>query len=95
MHITRHLSLDGDQLVDLADPARGMSKQAMGALVDSAEAWGWCRRPTRTMRAARRALHRRQGWRGWRPSQRRGPGRSRTSRAEVGADVAAVARPLA
>ena len=39
VHITRHLSLHGDRLVDLAERA-GMSKQAMGALVDQCEAWG-------------------------------------------------------
>jgi len=39
VHITRHLSLRGDRLGDLAERA-GMTKQAMGALVDQCEAWG-------------------------------------------------------
>lgn len=39
VHITRHLALNGSRLVDLADSA-GMSKQAMGKLVDECEAWG-------------------------------------------------------
>lgn len=39
IHITRHLSLEGSRLTDLADLA-GMSKQAMGKLVDQCEAWG-------------------------------------------------------
>ena len=39
VHITRHLSLRGSRLVDLATSA-GMSKQAMGDLVDQCEAWG-------------------------------------------------------
>jgi DNA-binding MarR family transcriptional regulator len=39
IHITRHLSLNGSRLVDLAEQA-GMSKQAMGKLVDQCEAWG-------------------------------------------------------
>jgi len=39
IHITRHLALDGSRLTDLADHA-GMSKQAMGKLVDQCEAWG-------------------------------------------------------
>ncbi len=39
VHITRHLALDGSRLVDLADSA-GMSKQAMGDLVNQCEAWG-------------------------------------------------------
>ncbi len=39
IHITRHLSLAGDRLTDLADSA-GMTKQAMASLVDQCEAWG-------------------------------------------------------
>ena len=39
IHITRHLDLEGTRLTDLAQKA-GMSKQAMGDLVDQCEAWG-------------------------------------------------------
>ena len=39
IHITRHLDLQGVRLTELADKA-GMSKQAMGDLVDQCEAWG-------------------------------------------------------
>ena len=39
IHITRHLPLAGARLTDLA-AAAGMSKQAMGDLVDQCEAWG-------------------------------------------------------
>ena len=39
IHITRHLALQGSRLTDLAQSA-GMSKQAMGTLVDQCEAWG-------------------------------------------------------
>ena len=39
IHITRHLSLQGDRLTDLAERA-GMTKQAMASLVDQCEAWG-------------------------------------------------------
>jgi DNA-binding MarR family transcriptional regulator len=39
IHITRHLELQGTRLTDLADRA-GMSKQAMGDLVDQCAAWG-------------------------------------------------------
>jgi DNA-binding MarR family transcriptional regulator len=39
VHITRHLALEGSRLTDLAQRA-GMSKQAMGDLVDQCEAWG-------------------------------------------------------
>ncbi len=43
IHITRHLALEGSRLTDLAMRA-GMSKQAMGDLVDQCEAWGLVRR---------------------------------------------------
>ncbi len=39
IHITRHLSLAGDRITDLAERA-GMSKQAMADLVDQCVAWG-------------------------------------------------------
>ena len=39
VHITRHLALEGSRLSDLARQA-GMTKQAMGDLVDQCEAWG-------------------------------------------------------
>ncbi|CAM3409188.1 MarR family winged helix-turn-helix transcriptional regulator [Polaromonas hydrogenivorans] len=43
IHITRHLAVGGSRLTDLALSA-GMSKQAMGNLVDQCEAWGIVRR---------------------------------------------------
>ena len=43
IQITRHLALDGMRLTDLAARA-GMTKQAMGALVDQCEAWGLTQR---------------------------------------------------
>ena len=43
IHITRHLGLGGSRLTDLAASA-GMSKQAMGDLVDQCDAWGLVRR---------------------------------------------------
>lgn len=39
VHITRHLNRHGSRLTELAQAA-GMSKQAMGDLVDQCEAWG-------------------------------------------------------
>ena len=39
IHITRHLATEGSRLTELAQRA-GMSKQAMGTLVDQCEAWG-------------------------------------------------------
>jgi DNA-binding MarR family transcriptional regulator len=43
VHITRHLALGGSRLTDLARAA-GMSKQAMGDLVDQCTAWGLVQR---------------------------------------------------
>ena len=43
IHITRHLSLQGSRLTELAQAA-GMSKQAMGNLVNQCEAWGLVKR---------------------------------------------------
>ncbi|MEP6965418.1 MAG: MarR family transcriptional regulator [Polaromonas sp.] len=43
IHITRHLAVGGSRLTDLAASA-GMSKQAMGTLVNQCEAWGLVRR---------------------------------------------------
>ena len=39
VHVTRHLALEGSRLTRLAAQA-GMTKQAMGDLVDQCEAWG-------------------------------------------------------
>ena len=39
VHITRHLGLEGARLTELAQAA-GMTKQAMGTLVNQCEAWG-------------------------------------------------------
>lgn len=43
VHITRHLALEGSRLTELARAA-GMSKQAMGDLVDQCAAWGLVQR---------------------------------------------------
>jgi DNA-binding MarR family transcriptional regulator len=43
VHITRHVALEGSRLTDLAQQA-GMTKQAMGDLVDQCEAWGIVKR---------------------------------------------------
>lgn len=45
IHITRHLALQGSRLTALAQQA-GMTKQAMGKLVNECEAWGLVRRET-------------------------------------------------
>ena len=43
VHITRHLGLQGSRLTELAQAA-GMTKQAMGTLVNQCEAWGLVQR---------------------------------------------------
>jgi DNA-binding MarR family transcriptional regulator len=43
IHITRHLAFEGSRLTELATRA-GVSKQAMGKLVDQCEAWGLVQR---------------------------------------------------
>ena len=45
VHITRHLSLAGNRITDLAEKA-GMTKQAMADLVLQCEAWGLVTRET-------------------------------------------------
>ena len=56
IHITRHLALRGSRLTDLAQSA-GMSKQAMGDLVDQCEAWGLVtRQPDPHDKRARRVV---------------------------------------
>lgn len=55
IHITRHLALEGSRLTDLAQAA-GMSKQAMGDLVDQCEAWGLVTREPDTRDARARLI---------------------------------------
>ncbi len=55
IHITRHLSLQGSRLTELAQAA-GMSKQAMGNLVDQCEAWGLVKRERDSRDARARQL---------------------------------------
>jgi DNA-binding MarR family transcriptional regulator len=56
IHITRHLPLQGARLTELATQA-GMSKQAMGDLVDQCAAWGMvAREPDALDARARRVV---------------------------------------
>lgn len=55
VHITRHLPLDGARLTELAESA-GMSKQAMGDLVDQCEAWNLVRRERDSLDARARRI---------------------------------------
>jgi DNA-binding MarR family transcriptional regulator len=61
IHITRHLAVGGSRLTDLAHSA-GMSKQAMGDLVDQCEAWGLVtRQPDPHDKRARRVVFTKSG----------------------------------
>ena len=55
LHITRHLAHNGARLTDLARQA-GMSKQAMGTLVDQCEAWGMVTREADPLDARARTV---------------------------------------
>lgn len=56
IHITRHLALEGSRLTELAELA-GMSKQAMGKLVDQCEAWGLVARAPDARDARAKLVH--------------------------------------
>ena len=90
IHITRHLDLEGTRLTDLAQKA-GMSKQAMGDLVDQCEAWDLVtREPDPRDARARMVRFRPPGCCGYRPSRTRWRRRARFRR--VGQDVATVVK---
>ncbi len=90
IHLTRHLALEGSRLTDLALQA-GMSKQAMGDLVDQCAAWGIVtRQPGGVDRRARLIVFTDTGllWlRAFRDAVARAEAEFRD---EVGADVATV-----
>lgn len=90
IHITRHLSLQGDRLGDLAQRV-GMSKQAMADLVDQCVAWGLVTRtPDPRDGRARRVCFTPVGL-AWLQGFRDAVAQAETEfRAEVGHDVAAV-----
>ncbi|MDA8523515.1 MarR family winged helix-turn-helix transcriptional regulator [Acidovorax sp. NCPPB 4044] len=90
IHITRHLSLQGDRLTDLAERA-GMAKQSMAALVDQCEAWGLVvREPDLRDARARRVRFTETGL-AWLQAFRDAVARTEEEfRAEVGDAVAAV-----
>lgn len=90
IHITRHLSLQGDRLGDLAQRA-GMSKQAMADLVNQCLAWGLVTRtPDPHDGRARRVCFTPVGL-AWLQGFRDAVAQAEAEfRAEVGNDVAAV-----
>ena len=90
VHITRHLSLQGDRLTDLAQRA-GMTKQSMADLVDQCMAWGLVtRQPDPHDARARRVCFTPTGL-AWLQAFHDAVAQAETEfRAEVGDDVAAV-----
>ena len=90
IHITRHLGLEGARLTELADSA-GMSKQAMGDLVDQCVAWGLVRRePDPLDRRARRVVFTADGL-AWREAFRQAVAQAEAEfREQVGEHVATV-----
>jgi DNA-binding MarR family transcriptional regulator len=90
IHITRHLALEGSRLTDLAERA-GMSKQAMGDLVDQCEAWGLVgREPDPRDRRARQVRFTEAGL-AWLQAFREAVAQAEAEfRVEVGSEVATV-----
>ena len=90
VHITRHLSLAGDRLTDLAQRA-GMTKQSMADLVDQCMAWGLVtRQPDPHDARARRVCFTPTGL-AWLQAFHDAVAQAEAEfRAEVGDDVAAV-----
>lgn len=90
IHITRHLGLQGSRLTELAQLA-GMSKQAMGDLVNQCEAWGLVRREPDPLDArARRIVFTATGL-AWLEGFRQAVAQAEAEfRAEVGDEIATV-----
>ena len=90
IHITRHLALEGSRLTELAERA-GMSKQAMGDLVDQCEAWGLVTREPDPRDARARVVRFTATGLDWLQAFRDAVAQAEAEfRTEVGADVATV-----
>ncbi len=90
IHITRHLSLQGSRLSELADSA-GMTKQAMGDLVTQCEAWGLVQRtPDPQDARARRIVFTETGLAWLRAFEQAVAQTEAEFKQEVGTDVATV-----
>lgn len=90
IHITRHLPLAGARPGELA-VAAGMSKQAMGQLVEQCEAWGLVRREADPLDARSRIVRFTPDGLAWLEAFRQAVGQAEAEfRAEVGDEVAAV-----
>ena len=92
IHITRHLSPQGDRLTDLAERA-GMSKQAMADLIEQGIAWGLVQRqPDPLDRRAKRVVYTATGLE-WYHSFARATAQAEAEfTAAVGEEVATVVR---
>lgn len=92
IHITRHLSLNGSRLTDLAASA-GMTKQAMGNLVDQCAAWGLVQRSADAAdRRTRRIVFTQDGLAWLQAFQEAATQAEAEFHAEVGPEVATVVR---
>lgn len=90
VHITRHLALEGSRLTELAASA-GISKQAMGDLVDQCEAWGLVTREADTRDARARLVKFTPTGLTWLQAFRDAVAQAEAEfRAEVGKDIATV-----
>lgn len=90
IHITRHLALEGSRLTELAQQA-GMSKQAMGDLVDQCEAWGLVARVADEQDGRARRIRFTPAGLAWLQAFREAVAQAEAEfRAEVGAEVATV-----
>ncbi|WP_027016972.1 MarR family winged helix-turn-helix transcriptional regulator [Comamonas composti] len=90
IHITRHLSLAGDRLTDLAERA-GMTKQSMADLVKQCEAWGLVTRENDARDARTRRVCFTAAGLAWLQAFRNAVAQAEAEfREEVGQDVAAV-----
>ena len=90
IHITRHLAREGSRLTELAERA-GMTKQAMGALVDQCEAWGLVTREADPLDARARRVRFTADGLAWLEAFRRAVAQAESEfRASVGDEVATV-----
>jgi DNA-binding MarR family transcriptional regulator len=90
IHITRHLALQGSRLGELAHSA-GMTKQAMGDLVDQCEAWGLVAREADPLDARARRVKFTETGLAWLQAFRAAVAQAEAEfRSEVGEQVATV-----
>ena len=90
IHITRHLARDGARLTALAASA-GMTKQAMGTLVDQCEAWGLVTRGPDPLDARARRVRFTADGLAWLEAFRKAVAQAEDEfRASVGNDIATV-----